>query len=112
MRAGLVLVWANLAVGVIGSEGNPANRLYGGVLAVGFGGAILARFRPGGMARALVAAAIAQMAVAGVALAAGLGRPATGPLELLGLNGAFAALWLASAWLFRKAARAGAGSEP
>ena len=35
----LFLVWANLAVGIIGNEGNPANLAYFGVLAVGFIGA-------------------------------------------------------------------------
>ena len=55
-----MLVWINLAVGIIGSEDNPANLMYGGVLAVGVAGAVAARFRPGGMARALAATALAQ----------------------------------------------------
>lgn len=53
------LVWVNLAVGVIGNEGNPANLMYGGVLAIGIIGAILARSQPHGMARALEATALA-----------------------------------------------------
>jgi hypothetical protein len=101
LAAAFVLVWVNLAVGVIGSEGDPANLMYGVVLAVGVAGAALARGRPKGMARALVAAALAQAAVAAIALGAGL--DATPPLDA-----GFAALWLASAWLFRKAAREGA----
>src|SRR5688572_8042949 len=52
LAAALFLVWMNLAVGLIGTEDNPANLLYGGVLAVGIIGAIIARFRPHGMARA------------------------------------------------------------
>ena len=40
---------------IIGSEDHPANRMYHGVLAVGFLGALIARFRPRGMALALVA---------------------------------------------------------
>jgi len=103
LAAALILVWANAAVGIIGSEGNPANLMYAGVLAVGVVGAVVARFRPEGMARALVATALAQGLVAVVALAAGLGSTASGPLEILALNGVFAALWLMSAWLFRKA---------
>jgi hypothetical protein len=75
------------------------------VLAVGIIGAIIARFQPDGMARALVATALAQALVAVIALIAGMGYPASPPLELLFLNGFFAALWLISAWLFRKAAR-------
>ena len=47
--------------------------MYGGVLAVGIVGAIIARFQPDGMARALVATALAQMVVAVIALIAGWG---------------------------------------
>lgn len=57
----LILAWLNLAVGIIGSEDNPANVMYVGVLVVGAVGAIIARFRPQGMARALFATAAAQM---------------------------------------------------
>ena len=34
LAAALLLVWMNLAVGIIGSEDNPANLMYIGVLAV------------------------------------------------------------------------------
>ena len=34
LAAALLLVWMNLAVGIIGSEDNPANLMYVGVLAV------------------------------------------------------------------------------
>ena len=95
LAAAFILVWLNLAVGVIGDEDNPANLMYGGVLAVGIIGAVVARFQPLGMARALVATALAQ---AWVALIAGSGHT-------LLLTGLFVALWLTSAWLFRKAAR-------
>ena len=50
--AGFLLVWINLAVGIIGDEGNPANLMFGGVLVVGVIGALVARFRAPGMARA------------------------------------------------------------
>jgi hypothetical protein len=100
-----VLVWMSLAVGIIGTEDDPANLMYGGVLAVGVVGGIVVRFQPDGMALALVAMAIAQLLVAVIALSAGLGFPWSGPPELLMLNGSFAALWLLSAWLFRRAAR-------
>jgi hypothetical protein len=76
------------------------------VLAVGIVGAVIARFRPHGMARALSAAALAQVLAAVVALTAGSGS--TGPSRPGGtliLNGFFAALWLVSARLFGKAAR-------
>jgi hypothetical protein len=105
LAAAFILVWMNGAVGIIGTEDNPANLMYGGVLAVGIIGAVIARFQPDGMARALFAAALAQALVVAIALIAGMGYPASPPLEILGVNALFAALWLISAWLFRKAAR-------
>jgi hypothetical protein len=101
-----LLIWINLAVGIIGSEDNPANLMYFGVLAVGIVGAFFARFRPDGMSRALVATALAQVLVAVIAWTAGLGSEGENwPQVVIVLNGFFAALWLASAWLFRKAVR-------
>lgn len=106
LAAAFVLVWMNLAVGIIGTEGNPANLMFGGVLAIGIVGAIVARCRPEGMARALCATALAQASVGVVALAAGpsAAEPIR-PIEVLLLTGLFATLWLLSAWLFHKAAR-------
>jgi hypothetical protein len=105
LAAALLLIWINLAVGIIGSEDNPANWMYGGVLAVGMIGAILARFRPHGMARALLAASLAQALVAVIALIFGLGSPESRPLQIAALNGFFVALFVGSAWLFRHSAR-------
>lgn len=105
LAAALLLVWLSLGVGIIGQDGDPANRMYFGVLAVGIVGAIRARFKPLGMARALCATALAQALVAAIALVAGLGLPWSGPAEILGLNGIFVALFGGSAWLFRRAAQ-------
>lgn len=95
-----MLVWANLAVGVIGNEDNPANLMYAGVLAVGIAGAAVARWQSPGMVRALVATAIVQALVALTACAV---SPSSGLKEIVVLNGFFVALWLLSAWLFRRA---------
>jgi len=113
LAAGFLLVWVNGAVGIIGAAGDDANLLYAGVLAVGAVGAVAARFRPRGMSRALFATAGAQALVGAIAVMAGLGSPASGPWELLGLNGFFVALFLGSALLFRRAAREepGAGAR-
>ncbi len=105
LAAGLLLVWVNGAVGILGSEDNDANLLYFGVLAIGFVGALLARFRPRGMAYAMAATALAQTAVAVGALVAGWGGPESGPFEVVAGNGFFVALWAGSAALFRKAAQ-------
>jgi hypothetical protein len=100
--AAFLLVWINLAVGVIGSEDNPANLMYGGVLAVGILGVLLVRFQPHGMAYALAATALAQRMVGVIALIAGLGSTsANWPWTMVFLTGFFVSLWLVSAWLFR-----------
>lgn len=104
LAAAFLLVWVNGAVGIIGSDDNPANLLHGAVLVVAIAGAVLARGRPAGMARAMYAAALAQMLVAATAVILGWGSPRSGPLEILALNGAFAGMWLAAAGLFRRAA--------
>lgn len=105
VAAAFLLVWLSLGVGVIGKDGDRANLMYAGVLAVGIIGAVIARRRPHGMARALLATAAAQAVVAVIALAAGLGRPWSGPSEIVLLNGFFVALFAGSALLFRHAAR-------
>lgn len=106
LAATFLLIWINGAVGIIGSEQEDANLLYGGVLAVALIGAIVARFRPAGMALAMSATALAQALVPVIASTFGPGSKASvwSP-EVLVLTGFFAALWLIAAWLFRKAAR-------
>ena len=115
LAAAFILVWLSLGVGIIGADGDPVNMMYFGVLAVGTIGAIVARFRPHGMARALFATALAQALVAVIALIFGLGLPWSPAVEILVLNGFFVALFVGSALLFRHAGRertpAGAGPE-
>ncbi|MDE3000047.1 MAG: hypothetical protein OXU79_13305 [Gemmatimonadota bacterium] len=108
LATAFILLWVNGAVGVTGSENNDANLMVFGVLAVGIVGAVVARFQPRGMAFALIATAIAQAFVTLVAIIGRLGHPASGPLELLSLNGFFIALWVVSACLFRQTARTAA----
>jgi hypothetical protein len=88
--------WINLAVGIIGSEDNPANLIYAGVIAVAVIGGVLGRFRPRAMVLTMLATAAAQVLVFVIALAVGLGF--TGPITVF-----FTALWLASAALFKRA---------
>ncbi len=101
----LLLFWVNGAVAIIGSENNDANMMYGGVVAIGLTGAIFARFEPLGMARAMLATALAQALVAIIALVAGWGM--SGPIwprDVFGATVIFVILWLGCAWLFRRAA--------
>jgi hypothetical protein len=106
LAAAFMIVWANGAVGMIGSEDNPFNLLFLAVIAMALIGALAARFRAAGMALAMAAAAIAHGAVAIVGM---FSDPRGGILSL-----AFGGLWLLSAALFRKAARdqASAGAAP
>ncbi len=104
--AAILLVLVNQAVGFLGSEDNPANVVFLAVIATAIVGMVVARGRPGGMAKAMMATAIAQVVVGVVALAAGLGSSGwKGFYEVvLGTTG-FGVLWLFAAWLFRRAAR-------
>jgi hypothetical protein len=95
---GFLTVWVNLAAGMLGSERNPDNLLFAGVLAIGVIGTLVARFRPQGMVRAMHATAAAQAAMALYALFGGYAE-VTLHIAL------FALPWLVSAQLFRKAAR-------
>ena len=98
--AAFCLIWINLAVGMMGSESEPANLIYAGVLLVGLIGAALARLRPAGMARAMVATAVAQGLTAIYALS-------VGEFEAAAFSVVLIAAWLTSAALFRKPGRNG-----
>ena len=102
-----LLVWLNGAVGIIGSEAEDANMLFLGVIAVALCGAILAWFRPAGMARAMTAAAVAQVAVP--LIASTMTLQTTGSVwapEVIGLTTVFTLGWLLAAGLFRQASKA------
>lgn len=94
---GFLTLWINLAVGMIGSDDNPYNQMFAGVLLVGIFGAFVARFRAGGMALAMLVTAIAQAATGAFGLSADLRG---GVLSM-----AFAGLWVLAAALFWNAAR-------
>lgn len=105
LAAAFLLFWLIGAVGIIGASGDRADLMYGGVYGVGIIGAIIARFQPLGMARALFATAIAQASVAVIALIGGMVPAYNSAYEILGINGVFVALFVGSALLFRQAAR-------
>ena len=105
LTAAFLIIWLNAAAGLIGIEDDdPANLLYVGVLAIGSIGAIIARFQPRGLARALFATALAQMLVGGIALK----LPNTaGSVQIVIVHGLFIALFAGAALLLRYAARQG-----
>ena len=96
----VLLVWIDGSVGIIGGS---ANGMYFGVLVVGVIGALVAQLRPGGMARALLAMAVAQALVPVVALLIGTRDFAPGVVRVFALNAVFVILFVGAALLFRRA---------
>jgi len=106
IAAAFGLIWVNLAVGFFGDEGNRANLVFLAALAVALIGALIARFKAGGLAVAMLAAAGAQVLIGVVGYTAGWASPGQdGLYEVTMGTTLFTALWLASAWLFRRGAR-------
>ena len=94
-----LLVWINLAVGIIGAEDEPANLMYFGVVAVAVLAALYAGPDPRARARAMYAAAIAQTLVAVVVIVLGLGD-----WRSITLSAFFIVPWIAAAALFGRSA--------
>lgn len=98
-----LMVWTNLAVGIIGNENNPANLMYFGVLGVGIIGSVIVRLRAYRMTIVLFVTALANAVAAIIAIIAKWGSPYNGSLEILMINAFFIVLWTISALLFRAA---------
>lgn len=97
-----LMIWANLAVGLIGAGPHWGNLMYAGVVAVVLIGTYLSRFTAKGMERTMIAAAFSLVVLAVVALAAGMADyPASSTVEILAVNGFFFTLYAVSALLFR-----------
>ena len=97
--AGFLLVWVNLAVGLVADGGNAYNLAFMGVLGVGVVGALLARFQPAGLSRTLGLMALVHAAVVVAALAAGIDRLGAS------LSALWIAPWLLAAVLFRMSSK-------
>lgn len=109
LGSSLFLIWANLAVGITGSENNPVNLLYFGVITIGIIGSFISRFRPRGLSFTLflMAAAIGLIA-AGILIyifSQNNDFALIDTIRFLGVHGLFIALFLTSALLFRRAAK-------
>ncbi|MDP2629715.1 MAG: hypothetical protein Q8P45_03395 [Candidatus Harrisonbacteria bacterium] len=107
LAGAFLLFWVNGAVGIIGSEDNPANLLYGAVFVVGLIGSLISRFKPRGMAGTLFAAAFVQMLVPVIALIVWRPDFSPGVVQVFVLNAFFALLFISSALLFRRASAMG-----
>ncbi|WP_296167355.1 hypothetical protein [uncultured Brevundimonas sp.] len=105
--ASVLLLWINGAVGIIGSEDHPANLLYLGVILAAFVGGVVSRFRADGLSLSMFSAAVIQIIIGIVAVLRGWGVGSENwPRPVIVLSIIFALIWLASATLFRRAARA------
>jgi len=101
----LLLGWVSGAIGIIGSENNPANLLYWAVPAVGLIGSLLSRFKAREMARTLFAVALVQFLVPVVALIISpeVSWGNAGVIGVFVVNSIFAALFAGSGFLFLRA---------
>ena len=109
VAAAFLLVWVNGAVGFLGDEGNPANLMFLGGIMVAIAGAVIVRARPAGMAQVLLVTAAAQLLAGIIGFAAGWASPGRqGIYEVVMGTTLFTSLWLVSAFLYSRAARAGA----
>ena len=103
-----LLFWVNGAVGIIGSEDQPANLLYGLVFLTGFIGSLLSRFKSKGMARTLFAVAAVQMLVPVTALFIWPPPDTSWSPSVFGvfwMSAFFAMLFVVSGFLFNRAVK-------
>lgn len=97
----LFLIWANLAVGLIGSGPNAGNLLYIGVVAVVLVGSIRSRFSASGMERSMYATSFTLVLITGIGLLANMDKyPGSSVKEIILVNAFFAILYAASGFLF------------
>jgi len=101
-----LLIWVNLAVGVIGSEDNLANIMFVVILITGLIGAIKVKFQSLAMSYVMLLLAVSHIIVAAIALIFQLGSEGPiWPFDVMGASCIFAILWFCSALLFRRAAQ-------
>jgi hypothetical protein len=99
-----LLAWANLAVGIVGSENNPNNQLFFVALLMGIAGIIGAKARAEGMVRAMLTTAGSIVAAFVFAELSARDEPIVRPVvEAVGTS-IFVVLFLGSAWMFGRAA--------
>lgn len=99
-----LMIWANLAVGLIGDGPNPGNLMYFGVLATIIAGTALSHLTSKGMARTMYATAGALVLHTGIALLSGMQDYPHSSLEsIVGVNAFFATLFAVAGLLFQYA---------
>jgi|SRR5688572_21086457 len=103
-----LMVWANLAVGLIGSGPNPGNLMYMAVPAVAIVGTFLSNFNPNGMERTMYVTTFILVLVTLIAFFANMDEyPSSSAKDILTVSGFFAMLFMVSGLIFRLAAHHG-----
>lgn len=100
-----LLFWVNGAVGIIGSENQDANLLYGMVFLVVLAGALISRLKAKGMSITLLIASIVQILVPTIAIMIWPPTKISWSPSVVGvflLSGFFAFLFLLSSILFKR----------
>ncbi|WP_146151989.1 hypothetical protein [Ahniella affigens] len=90
----LLLTWANAAVGIIGAETNPQNRVFVLVVLLAMLGSLITGFRPKGMAQTMLLTGVLQALIALVAYVSAWGN-------IIAISAPFVLLWWSAALLFR-----------
>lgn len=97
-----LLIWANLAVGLIGSGANAANLMYAGIVAIVIIGTFLSRFTAKGMERVMFIVTITLILFAIIQLLTKMYEySGSSVIEIIGVNGVFATLFAVAGLLFR-----------
>lgn len=105
LLSGLFLIWANLAVGIIGSENNAFNLIYFAVIAIGLIGAPIVRYSARRMALVMGGMSVAVILITILAFLTGMHQiPASSVAEVLGINALFVTIFAVSGMLCRNAA--------
>ncbi len=108
-----LMIWANLAVGLIGGGPHAGNFLYLLVIAIVIVGTVLSRFTAKGMEKTMFGAALAVVMIALIALSTGMQYyPESSTAQILGVNAFFAGLYSVAGLLFRFIALKEAPSGP
>lgn len=100
---GFLVIWVNLAVGIVASEDNPYNLVFLAIVVATVAGSIIGRARPKAMARILPVTAASLLIALGIGQMLGSDElHDTRLAEWVGVT-IFAAIFAGSALLFRRA---------
>lgn len=108
----LLMIWSNIAVGLIGAGPHLGNFMYAGVVAILFIGIYLSRFTPTGLERAMLVTGLSFLLLAAVALMMGMQHyPQSSVTEIISVNLFFATPFIVSGLMFRYVALRESGNQ-